>query len=105
MSERNDRSATIVRLVQFSSLVTGRFAPILYYRSPSKRARTAGRQAGALAPRQEQGVARRSNNSYRNRLLDRLSPGDLTLLAPHLERLAVGVRHSIEVRDRPIRHV
>jgi CRP-like cAMP-binding protein len=50
-------------------------------------------------------VARRNTNSYRNHLLDGLPPDDLALLAPLLEPLAVEVRHSIEVRERTIKHI
>jgi CRP-like cAMP-binding protein len=38
-------------------------------------------------------------------LLAALSPGELELVAPHLESLAVARRHSIEESHRPIQHV
>jgi CRP-like cAMP-binding protein len=50
-------------------------------------------------------VARKNSNSHRNHLLAAMSPGDLALLVPHLEPLAVETRHSIEQRNRPIKHV
>jgi CRP-like cAMP-binding protein len=50
-------------------------------------------------------VPKLKSNSHRNRLLEALSPADLKLLSPHLESLAVEIRHSIEDRNKPIKHV
>jgi CRP-like cAMP-binding protein len=50
-------------------------------------------------------VARRNTNSYRNQLLAALSSADRKLLAPHLEPLAVAIRHSIEERNKPIKNI
>jgi CRP-like cAMP-binding protein len=49
-------------------------------------------------------VACRSN-SHRNRLLSALSEGGLDLLQPHLEPLAMEVRHLMEDRNKPIKHI
>jgi CRP-like cAMP-binding protein len=50
-------------------------------------------------------VARQKPNNQRNRLLAALGPSDLRLLLPHLESLALDVRHPIEERNKPIAHV
>jgi CRP-like cAMP-binding protein len=50
-------------------------------------------------------VAPRTSNPQRNRLLAALSPGDLALLHPHLESVALEVRHPIEDRNKPIQHI
>jgi CRP-like cAMP-binding protein len=50
-------------------------------------------------------VAQHNTNSHRNRLLAALSPRDFKLLSPHLESLSLEVRHSIEQRNKPIKHV
>jgi CRP-like cAMP-binding protein len=42
---------------------------------------------------------------HRNRLLAALSPGDLALLEPHLQSLPVETRHSLENRNKPIKHI
>jgi CRP-like cAMP-binding protein len=49
--------------------------------------------------------SQRSSNSQRNHLLAALPRGDLDLLLPHLESLDVEVRHSMEERAKPIRHI
>jgi CRP-like cAMP-binding protein len=49
--------------------------------------------------------AQRISNSQRNHLLAALPPGDLDLLLPHLESMAVELRHPMEERSKPIRHV
>jgi hypothetical protein len=50
-------------------------------------------------------VARDKTNSHRNQLLAALSPGDLALLEPHLNSLELETRHSIEERNRPVKHI
>ena len=50
-------------------------------------------------------MARQHTNSHRNHLLAALSPGDLALLVPHLEPLAVETRHSMEERNKPVKNV
>jgi CRP-like cAMP-binding protein len=44
-------------------------------------------------------------NSHRNHLLAALSRSDLELLHPHLEPMAVRLRHSIEEPAKPIKHI
>lgn len=39
---------------------------------------------------------------FKNRLLRALSPADLGLLAPHLERVQLGLRQSLEIAHQPI---
>lgn len=46
-----------------------------------------------------------SRTSHRNRLLSRLSPGDVALLAPDLEWLALKQGYVLEVPNRPIEFV
>jgi CRP-like cAMP-binding protein len=45
------------------------------------------------------------NTRYRNALLQRLSPGDLTLLEPHMERVALPLRTQLETAKSIIEHV
>ena len=50
-------------------------------------------------------MPRHHTNSHRNRLLGALSSRDLKLLSPHLELLSLALRHPIEQRNKPIKHV
>jgi hypothetical protein len=43
--------------------------------------------------------------STNNRLLAALSPSDASLLEPHLERVELDFRYSLEMSQKPISHV
>ena len=42
---------------------------------------------------------------FSNRILSRLAPDDLTLIAAHLVRIDLPLRKQLEIRSRPIEHV
>src|SRR5581483_1512165 len=46
-----------------------------------------------------------SRAGIRNRLLQKLSPGDWELIGPHLEAVTLKERQVVEVPNKPITHV
>ena len=55
-----------------------------------------------LSPYPESTMAGPNTSVFKNRLLQALSPADLGLLAPYLERVQLSLRQSLETAHRPI---
>ena len=49
-------------------------------------------------------MQQKTSASIKNRILSRLSAGDMALLKPDLEQVELPLRHVLEVPNKPIKH-